>query len=209
MTSRENGDGINSRGSLINLSKQDIKPKRRGESIETYQGVNNNSIQNDLHKHSVLTQPNLITNQNQTWNDSQDFQEKNPGSLKIIQNKSKVMTLRSLHEIIYEIYSSKIKFDQKCHNNKLPLENMDQYMYTFLNQRYGLRSLTITHASSIIKAIKYYSSQDFETLLFGKILQATIPESYRGLISLLNKNLIDQIRQLLLEKYAGKSETFL
>ena len=62
-----------------------------------------------------------------------DFQEKNPGSLKIIHNKSKVMTLRSLHEIIYEIYSSKIKYDQKCNNNRLPLENMDQYMYTFLN----------------------------------------------------------------------------
>jgi hypothetical protein len=55
MTSRETGDGINSQGSLINLNNYDSKTKRRGESIETYQGVNNNSIQNDINKHSVLT----------------------------------------------------------------------------------------------------------------------------------------------------------
>lgn len=67
-------------------------------------------------------------------------------------------------------------------------------MYTYLNQRYGLRSLTVTHATSIIKAIKFYSMQDFETLLFGKILQATIPESYRALISFLNKNILDMLR---------------
>jgi hypothetical protein len=57
ITSRENGDGINSQGSLINLNHHDTKTKRRGESIETYQGINNNSIQNDINKHSVLTQP--------------------------------------------------------------------------------------------------------------------------------------------------------
>jgi len=104
MTSRETGDGINSQGSLINLNNYDSKTKRRGESIETYQGVNNNSIQNDINSSS-----------------------------KVSLSKGKIMTLRSLHEVIYEIYSSKIKYDQKCHNNKLPLENMDQYMYTFLN----------------------------------------------------------------------------
>jgi hypothetical protein len=36
ITSRENGDGINSQGSLINLNHHDTKTKRRGESIETY-----------------------------------------------------------------------------------------------------------------------------------------------------------------------------
>lgn len=70
MTSRENGDAVNISNSLINLSKQELKPKRRGDSIETYQNINNSAIHGDLYKHSVLTQPIENTNQ-QVWNESQ------------------------------------------------------------------------------------------------------------------------------------------
>jgi hypothetical protein len=37
------------------FKQYDSKTKRRGESIETYKGINNNSIQNDINKNSVLT----------------------------------------------------------------------------------------------------------------------------------------------------------
>jgi hypothetical protein len=104
MTSRELCEGVNSTSSLINLnSKQDVHPNRRGESIETFQSINNSAFQNDLHKLSVLTQPNENIN-HKNFNDSENIINEK-------QKKIKIMTLRSLHELIYEIYSSKIKYD--------------------------------------------------------------------------------------------------
>ena len=82
-------------------------------------------------------------------------------------------------------------------------------MYTFLNQRYGLRSLTISHAASIIKAIKQYSPDDFEALQFGKMLRSNIPESYPLLVNQLKKAAADQVKHWLWEKHPSKNEPFI
>ena len=67
------------------------------------------------------------------------------------------LSLKQLTDIINDIYAQKVKYDQKCEENKLPRETMEQYMYTYLNQRYGLKNLIIEWAASIISGIKKYS----------------------------------------------------
>jgi len=37
---------------------------------------------------------------------------------------------------------------------------MEQHMYTFLNQRYGLKQLICDWAATIVNAIKQYSAKD-------------------------------------------------
>ena len=69
-----------------------------------------------------------------------------------------------MQELIFDMYQAKQKYDQKCISNKLPRETMEEYMYTYLNQRYGLKSLTISWAASIIAGIRQYSKKDFEVL---------------------------------------------
>ena len=44
-------------------------------------------------------------------------------------------------------------------------------MYTYLNQKYGLKNIVIEQASSIINAIKTYLKDDHEVALFAKILK--------------------------------------
>lgn len=51
-------------------------------------------------------------------------------------------------------------------------------MFTFLNQRYGLKQLIIEWASSIVQAVKLYSDRDAEVSLFGKILRSTVDEEF-------------------------------
>ncbi len=51
----------------------------------------------------------------------------------------KTITKKTIRDLIDEIYESKIHFDKKCQDNKLPKETMEQHMYTFLNQKYGLK----------------------------------------------------------------------
>lgn len=80
-------------------------------------------------------------------------------------------------------------------------------MYTFLNQKYGLRSLTITWASSIIAAIKAFAPHDFETMQFGKILRGRLSEYHRNNSMVIREWLNCCLKQTLEEKYRPLHKT--
>lgn len=52
-------------------------------------------------------------------------------------------------------------------------------MYTFLNQKYGLKNLIIEWATSIINALKKYAAEDNDVAVFGKILRNECDEEFR------------------------------
>lgn len=53
------------------------------------------------------------------------------------------LTHKQLLDAIAEIYDSKSKFDAKCEAGHLPQETMAKHLYTYLNQKYGLKSLIL------------------------------------------------------------------
>jgi hypothetical protein len=85
-------------------------------------------------------------------------------------NGSRILTVKMMKEIIDEIYDSKVIFDKRCFENRMPRETMEQHMYTYLNHKYGLKNLIIEWATSIINGIKMYSAEDSDICLFGKVL---------------------------------------
>jgi hypothetical protein len=56
---------------------------------------------------------------------------------------------------------------------------MEQYMYIYLNQKYGLKNLIIEWAAAIISGIKTYLKTDHDVTLFGKILKNECDEEFR------------------------------
>ena len=74
------------------------------------------------------------------------------------------LSLRQLKEIIEDLYASKSKFDIKCLETHLPRETMEQHLYTYLNQKYGLKNLILDWAQAIINGVRKYSAEVF--LLF-------------------------------------------
>lgn len=52
-------------------------------------------------------------------------------------------------------------------------------MYTYLNQRYGLKQLIIEWAGAIIAGIKRFSKDDADVCLFGKVLRNEVDEEFR------------------------------
>lgn len=122
------------------------------------------------------------------------------------QTQVRNLSLKQLKDIINEIYSSKIKYDQKCEENKLPRETMEQYMYTFLNQRYGLKNLIIEWAASIINGIKKYSKEDHAVSLFGKILRNECDEEFRFIQMHVQDTLTGLLKAVLKDKFPHKSE---
>lgn len=84
-------------------------------------------------------------------------------------NGTRVLTVKMMKDMINEIYVSKEEYDKKCVECKLPKETMEQHMYSYLNQKYGLKSLIVEWATSLINGIKMYSAEDSEVCLFGKV----------------------------------------
>ena len=56
---------------------------------------------------------------------------------------------------------------------------MEQYIYTYLNQRYGLKNLILEWAAGIIFGIKKFADIDHQVALFGKILRNECDEEFR------------------------------
>ena len=52
-------------------------------------------------------------------------------------------------------------------------------MYTYLNQKYGLKPLIIEWASTIITGVKTYLRDDHDITLFAKILKNECDEEFR------------------------------
>ena len=104
------------------------------------------------------------------------------------------LTKKQLIQVINEIYFSKMAYDKKCYENKLIKETLEQHMYTYLNNKYGLKNLTIDWATSIINGIKKYARNVSEVCLFAKILRNELEEEshlvYLKLKSTINELLI-------------------
>ena len=119
----------------------------------------------------------------------------------------KILSIKMTKDIMNEIYNSKTIYDQKCYENKIPRETLEQHMYTYLNQKYGLKNLTIEWASSIINAIKIYSNEDCDINLFGKILRNEQEEDSRLVIENLKSNISELLEYYLRSKNPFKSKT--
>ncbi|KPA79767.1 hypothetical protein ABB37_05516 [Leptomonas pyrrhocoris] len=91
----------------------------------------------------------------------------------------KVLTLKQLKEVIEDIYTSKTKYDERCRQNQLPRETMEQHMYTYLNQKYGLREIILEWATAIVQAVRRYAATDNDVAVFGKILRNEVDEEFR------------------------------
>lgn len=122
------------------------------------------------------------------------------------QTQVRNLSLKQLNDMINDIYLSKVKYDKKCEENQLPRETMEQYMYTYLNQRYGLKNLIIEWAASIINGIKKYSKEDHSVSLFGKILRNECDEEFRFIQMHVQETLNNLLRAVLREKFPHKSE---
>ena len=70
---------------------------------------------------------------------------------------SRNLTVHQMREFMELIYVSKVHYDERCKNNGMARETMEQHMYTFLNQRYGLKTLIVENAAAIFKSVTRFS----------------------------------------------------
>ena len=117
----------------------------------------------------------------------------------------RILTQKQLLQVITEIYTSKSQYDKKCYDYHLPKETLEQHMYTFLNNKYGLKNLTIEWATSIINGIKQYSQTNSEVCLFGKILRNELEEESYQVYLKLKSTIYELLGYYYQTKYPYKS----
>ncbi|EAS05426.2 EF hand protein (macronuclear) [Tetrahymena thermophila SB210] len=138
-------------------------------------------------------------------NQSNNLGNTNP-SINISIGNAKNLTLNQLKEVILEIYASKEWFDTKEQKNlKLPPQTMEMHMYEYLTQKYGLKSIVIEQASTIIYSIKKYSHEDNDIAVFTKILRNECDENFRFVQGQLKRTIKELLNMHLKGKYPLKN----
>ena len=99
-----------------------------------------------------------------------------------------------------------MKFDKKCQETKAAKETLEQFMYTYLNQKYGLKSLIVEWAAAIINGVKTYIKEEHEVALFAKILKNECDEDFRFIQNHVKETLLNLVKVMLKDKYPLKSE---
>ena len=79
-------------------------------------------------------------------------------------------------------------------------------MYTYLNQKYGLKNLIIEWAAAIINGIKTFLKEDHDVTLFAKILKNECDEEFRFIQSHVKDTLLGLLKVLLKERHTFKNE---
>ena len=188
-----------------NLNKNITQNNKKNEN-----NINNKELEKDSSKY-IFSKNNNNSNYSLTTNsinNNHNYTKTNENkSDSTINTKPKILTLKMTKDIMNEIYNSKVIFDRKCYENGKPRETLEQHMYTYLNQKYGLKNLIIEWASSIINAIKLYSSEDCEINLFGKILRNEQEEDSRLILTKLQENISELLEYYLKSKNPLKSQS--
>ena len=174
---------------LLGKSKKYINDETIKSGLETI--MKNNNDKNYLNK----------TNKNNTINSRINLPNmpKSSFNKQIIVSKKK-LSREQLNEIIQNIYKSKIAYDQNCIDLNKPLETMEQHMYQYLNNKYGLKNLTIEYASAIISGIKDYSKKDMNIKLFGMLLKNEIEENTLAIVEKIKQVVEETLEYFITQK---------
>ena len=192
---------------IINNTNNNINNNNQNKEKKTISEISyiksNNQNNNFLNEPSISYQPSL-SNLSQYTN----ITNTNPRDLKIVIGpiSKRDYSLRQLLETINDIYNSKLENDKKLTQNHQQKLTMEQFLYHYLNNKYGLKNLVIEYASGIIQGIKEYSKKNSEVLLFGKILRNELEEQEILIISKLKETIHDFLIYYYQNKYQYKSK---
>lgn len=117
------------------------------------------------------------------------------------------LTLKQLVDLIHCIIASKVKYDQRTSDLRAPRETMEQHMYTYLNQRFGLHALVVDYASAIWKACAAFAKADNDVAVFQALLRNQLDEGFLTIKTKLRQAVLDLLRAYFVGRYPLKQET--
>ncbi|KAL0233608.1 hypothetical protein PCE1_002121 [Barthelona sp. PCE] len=111
--------------------------------------------------------------------------------------RTRVLSLKQLKEVIVEIYAAKEKFDAKCIREKSSMETLQQFLFTFLGQKYGLKSLIVEWLHGIKDGVSKFAAYDNDVAVFSRILSNQIEENFRFVQMQLKSTVITMLEAMI------------
>ena len=203
---KTNNNSLNNNNNNNNEESRKLFKVESKIILDIDQNIDNNNLNNIIGNTNNSNNLNKNNSQNLLSSSSKQFISQNDAKKELNVITPKILSVKMTKDIMNEIYNSKTIYDQKCYENKIPRETLEQHMYTYLNHKYGLKNLIIEWASSIINAIKLYSNEDCDINLFGKILRNEQEEDSRLVLENLKNNISELLEYYLRSKNPFKSQ---
>ena len=189
-------DSLQSLNAMSNHASNDKNIIKKLESNQNFEALDNIDHSNQL---KTIDKEAKISKSHEESNSASP-------STNYRQDSNRVLSLNQLKELINDIFEQKSRFDIKCYEARLPRQTIEQYTYTYFNQKYGLRSLIVDWTSALINGIKLYSLVDSDILLFGEILKNECDEDFRIILNQTKSKINEMIIEILKKQFKHKSE---
>ena len=186
------------------INKNKKSPTKNNNNNKTnLKNKNYNSNINKNTKNNIKNNNNpLIISSSSTINNLDDINNNSS----IIQNSPTfILTLEQMLSLINDIYKQKLIYNKKCIESEKPLETLYNFIIIYLNQKFGLKEITINYFSSLIKGIKDYSKFNSEILLFGLLLRNEIEENSINILNQIKNILNETLKFFVIEKNQNKN----
>ena len=155
----------------------------------------------------LKTKENAISaNKNDFFDSSNLKQLLSPSNKNQTVSEAKVLPLKQLRDTITDIFQQKQVYDAKCKELQMPIETMEQYLYTYLTKKYGLKSLIVQWAATIINGVKIYLKSDADVALFAKCLKNECDQEFRSVQDFVKLQIQSAIKMVLKERNPIKGE---
>lgn len=123
------------------------------------------------------------------------------------QPKLRMMTLSQLRDQLKEIYSQKLKVDQKCLVSKKPRKTLEQHLQDILKTKFGLKSQIFESMFSLLMSLKYYQEKDNDIAVFQYILRNECDEEFRFSQNQVRKTLKELLRIFIYEYHPNSQQS--
>ena len=186
------------------INKNKKSPTKNNNNKTNLKNKNYNSNFNkNTNKNNTKNNNNpLIISSSSTINNLDEINNNNS----IIQNSPTfILTLEQMLSLINDIYKQKLIYNKKCIESEKPLETLYNFIIIYLNQKFGLKEITINYFSSLIKGIKDYSKFNSEILLFGLLLRNEIEENSINILNQIKNILNETLKFFVIEKNQNKN----
>jgi hypothetical protein len=186
---------------FINKNKKSPTKNNNNKTNLKYKNYNSNFNKNNKNNTKNNNNP-LIISSSSTINNLDEINNNNS----IIQNSPTfILTLEQMLSLINDIYKQKLIYNKKCIESEKPLETLYNFIIIYLNQKFGLKEITINYFSSLIKGIKDYSKFNSEILLFGLLLRNEIEENSINILNQIKNILNETLKFFVIEKNQSKN----
>lgn len=110
-------------------------------------------------------------------------------------------TLKQLKEVIDDVCGAKSSNDARRAKHRQAKETLRQHLYTYLNHKFGVKSVINDWADSIIAATDKFQDDDCDVAAFGRALRNLVDEEYLRRGKAIATTVRDMLRAYLASKH--------